>query len=285
MAQDYRKELKKVGDQGGKEQSRPTTPVASVPFPSGVKSDGFSDYVNAMYDAAENARTAQLEAAYNKAASDLAAARRNSDEQYRQANAMAQREAAKQAAGFRELANARGLNSGAGGQAALMQSNRLQNDLSAIGRAQAQTDAELEMRRNGLAREYQLQKQQLMAESAYNRNAALYNELVRNDAAKRQQEQFRQQMNLQMMQMAMAEQKRRAAEAEKAAAETGDPAGDPPWDNEKAYETALEMLETNGFSARPMTYFEFVSVGRDQAQNYQDYLNAYTQAVIEGARQ
>lgn len=140
-----------------------------------------------------------------------------------------------------------------------MQSNQLQNDLSAIGRAQAQTDAELDMRRNGLAREYELQKQQLMAESAYNRNAALYNELVRNDAAKRQQEQFQQQMNLQMMQMELARREALAKAAKKAKKAKKAKGG---FDDTPTVITtrddAISFLQELGIKADPMTRQEWI---------------------------
>lgn len=284
MAKDHGKILEKAVNKGGEENSRPTTPVSSVPFPTGAKNDGLADYVNAVYEASENARTAQLEAAYNKAASDLAAARQASDAQYSRANAMAQRGAARQAAGFRELANARGLNSGAVGQAAMMQSNALQNDLSSIGRAQAQTDGELERRRAGLARSYALQRQRLMAENEYNRNAALYGELVRNDEAKRQQEQFRQQVNLQMMQMAMAEQKKRAAEAAKAAKnaggyEFGDTTAAEKLKDNEAYDLAKQYLEANVYDGGyylPMTYEQWQNGAHASGSDtYGDYVRAH----------
>lgn len=217
MAETYSEMLKRAAKKGGgQESARPTSAVSSVAFPKGGGKDGLTDYVNSIYDASKRARTAQLEAAYNKAASDLAAAQAKTQTSYSEAQRQTAGEAARQQAAFRETANAYGLNSGAGGQAALAMGNQMQNDMASLGRAKAQDMSELDRQKMLLTQNYEKQRQQMIAENDYNRNMALYNESVRRDDANRQQEQFDRQMNMQMLQMAMAERQRQIKATAKA---------------------------------------------------------------------
>ena len=83
------------------------------------------------------------------------------------------------AANWREMANAYGLNSGAVGQAALAMNNQRQNDLNALGAAQAAAQAEIQRQRTMLGKEYQAAINQALAEHNYERAYALYEEAVR----------------------------------------------------------------------------------------------------------
>ena len=111
--------------------------------------------------------------------------------------------AAQQAANWREMANAMGLNSGAFGQAALAQSNALQGNLNTLNTAQATAQADIERQRALLGQQYQLAILEAQANNDFELAQALYQEAVRQDEALRQQEQFNAQMNLQYMQMIM----------------------------------------------------------------------------------
>lgn len=215
MAETYKEMLKRAEKKGEGQTNAPAkSAVASVALPKGGSAES---YINAIYDASKNARNAQLEAAYNKAESDIALARAKADASYAEAQRQTAGEAARQGANFREIANANGLNTGAGGQAALAMSNQMQNDMASLGRAKAQDMSELDRQKAALAQTFEQRRQQLIAENDYNRNSALYNEYVRSDENRRQQAQFDTQMNMQMLQMAMAERERQIKAAEEAA--------------------------------------------------------------------
>lgn len=277
MAQTYKDMRKKASQKGGgQESARPTGAVASVAFPEGGNKNGFSDYINAIYDASNEARTAQLEAAYNQAASDLASARAKADARYAEAQRQTAGEAARQQAAFRETANAYGLNSGAGGQAALAMSNQMQSDMASLGRARAQDMSELERQKMLLAQNYEKQRQQMIAENDYNRNAALYGEYVRRDDANRQQEQFDRQMNMQMLQMAMAERQRQIAAAQKAAKSGGggDYEEQSPELSIGNYDDAIDTLAMHGIEGHPLSKERFIQQMKSGSR-LPDNLNIY----------
>ena len=83
------------------------------------------------------------------------------------------------AAGWREVANAYGLNSGAIGQAALAMSNQRQSNLNTLSRARAAAQAEIQRQRSLLGKEYQSAINQALAENNYAKASALYEEAVR----------------------------------------------------------------------------------------------------------
>lgn len=287
MAETYSEMLKRATKKGdSQETTRPTSAVGAVAFPRGGGKDGFLDYVNSIYDASKRARTAQLDAAYNKAASDLAAARASANASYGEAQRLTAGEAARQQAAFRETANANGLNTGASGQAALAMGNQIQNDMASLGRARAQDMSELDRQKMLLTQNYEKQRQQMIAENDYNRNMALYNESVRRDDANRQQEQFEKQMNMQMLQMAMAERQKQIKAAAKAKNSTGSDAyvsnGAIPMDSQ--YVLAVNEMKSrfgNNFTP-PMTpeQFSMMSLKPTAAdgtyfKSYEDYLDNY----------
>lgn len=277
MAETYKDMLKRATKKGdSQETTRPTSAVGAVAFPRGGGKDGFVDYVNSIYDASKRARTAQLEAAYNKAASDLAAARASANVSYGEAQRLTAGEAARQQAAFRETANANGLNTGASGQAALAMGNQMQNDMASLGRAKAQDMSELDRQRMLLAQNYEQQRQQMIAENDYNRNAALYNESVRRDDANRQQEQFDRQMNMQMLQMAMAERQRQIAAAQKAAKSSGGGGyeGKSPELSIGNYDDAINTLAMHGIEGHPLSKEQFIQQMKS-GNRLPDNLNIY----------
>ena len=162
------------------------------------------DYLQQIYAANLASQLAQLEAAYNQTLSQLDETGEKTDANYTEQKRQTTGTAAQQAANWREMANAIGLNSGAFGQAALAQSNNLQGNLNALNTAQASAQADIDRQRALLGQEYQLAILEAQANNDFERANALYNEAVRQDEALRQQEQFNAQMNLQYMQMLMS---------------------------------------------------------------------------------
>ena len=144
---------------------------------SGVRT--YEDYINQMYMAALEAQLESLKMAYEQNLSDLDAEASSVDGYYGEQKRQASGEADRQAANWREVANAYGLNSGAIGQAALAMNNQRQSDLNALGSAQAAAQAEIQRQRSLLGREYQTAINQALAESNHERAYALYEEAVR----------------------------------------------------------------------------------------------------------
>ena len=155
----------------------------SVDVPQGGDLSGlledYSQYLEQMYAAKKAGALAQLQAAYesNLAALDRAGA--DVSEQYQAArnSTAGASELAKR--NFAEYAAASGLNSGTGGQAELARSVTLQNGLNTIDTAEADTLADLELRRADAETQYNSAIAQAEAEGDYALAAALYQEKVR----------------------------------------------------------------------------------------------------------
>lgn len=162
----------------------------------------YEDYINQMYSAALQSQLANLESSYKQNISDLDAERGSVDDSYTEQKRQTTGTAAQEAANWREMANAYGLNSGAIGQAGLAQSNQLQGNLNTLESAQAAAQAEIERNRTLLGQQYQLQINQAIADNDFNRANALYQEAVRADEALREQQQFNANMALQYAQLA-----------------------------------------------------------------------------------
>lgn len=162
----------------------------------------YEDYINQMYAAALEAQMAQLKSSYDKNISELDASKGEVDDTYTEQKRQTTGTNAQQAANWREMANAYGLNSGTIGQAALAQSNQLQSNLNTLESAQAAAQAEIERQRTLMGQQYQLQINQAMAENNFNKAQALYQEAVRADEALRQQQQFNANLALQYAQLA-----------------------------------------------------------------------------------
>ena len=142
---------------------------------------GYSGYLNQMYDEALKAQLAQLEASYQQNVSDLDASRVELDNTYREQKRQTMGTAERDAAAWREMANAYGLNSGAIGQAALAQNNQRQSNLNALETDQAAAIAEIERQRLLLGQQYQQQINAAIAENNFEKANALYQEAVRLD--------------------------------------------------------------------------------------------------------
>jgi hypothetical protein len=163
---------------------------------------GYEGYLEQMYAAALAAQMAQLKSSYDQNISELDASKGKVDDTYTEQKRQTTGTNAQQAANWREMANAYGLNSGAVGQAALAQNNQLQSNLNTLESAQAAAQAEIERQRTLLGQQYQLQINQAMSENNFNKAQALYQEAVRADEALRQEQQFQANLALQYAQMA-----------------------------------------------------------------------------------
>ena len=157
---------------------------------SGGGANDLSSYINNMYDENIKAQMAALESAHKQNLTDLQTAQDKANAAYSEQKRQAAGQSERDAAAFREVANAQGLNSGAFGQAALVQNNQLQSDLNTLGAAQAAKNAEIEQRRALLGQQYQLAITQAHAENDMRRAEQLYQEAVRMDEALRQEQQF-----------------------------------------------------------------------------------------------
>lgn len=169
---------------------------------SGGGGETYEDYINQMYAAALEAQMAQLKSSYDQNISELDASKGKVDDTYTEQKRQTTGTNAQEAANWREMANAYGLNSGTIGQAALAQSNQLQSNLNTLESAQAAAQAEIERQRTLLGQQYQLQINQAMSENNFQRAEALYQEAVRADEALRQQQQFNANLALQYAQLA-----------------------------------------------------------------------------------
>ena len=170
-------------------------------------------YIDQMYNALLQSQLEQLRASYAQNVSDLDASQEKTDRTYTEQKRQADGQAAQNAANWREMAAAYGLNSGAVGQAALAMNNQNQSDLNALNSAQAAEQAELERQRYLLAQQYQSQINQAIAENDYNKANALYQEAVRQEEQLlqqqqllMQQQQFNANLQLQYAQLAASQQ-------------------------------------------------------------------------------
>ena len=164
--------------------------LQTVDWPTLDEADSVEDYLKLMYAAQMQSQIAALEAAYKQNVSDLDASGVETDAAYDEQKRQTTGTAAQQAASFREIANANGLNSGAFGQAALAQNNQLQSDLNTLSSAQAAAKTEIERQRTLLGQQYQLAILQAQSDNNFELAQALYQEAVRQEEALQAQEQF-----------------------------------------------------------------------------------------------
>lgn len=145
-----------------------------------------SEYLNAMYAANTQAQLAALQSAYEQNLAGLQANAEKIPVTYRAARneAASQNEIARQA--FNEYANARGLNTGTSGQAALANSATLQGNLSDISTQESNALAENALQQQLLAVEYRNAAAQAQAQGNAQLAQALYSEYVRQDDASMQ---------------------------------------------------------------------------------------------------
>ena len=141
------------------------------------------DYIRQMYEANLAENKSQLESDYNQNLSDLGAEESKLGQIYYEQMRQAQAESDRNRQAFQEYANARGLNSGTGGQAELAQQNQLSSNLNTLRQSEAEKRAEVERQRVLLGRQYQNAIQKAQAENDLAKAKALYEEAVRVDEA------------------------------------------------------------------------------------------------------
>lgn len=141
------------------------------------------DYIRQMYEANLSANKSQLESDYNQNLSDLGAEESKLGQIYYEQMRQAQAESDRNRQAFQEYANARGLNSGTGGQAELAQQNQLSSNLNTLRQSEAEKRAEVERQRVLLGQQYQNAIQKAQAENDLAKAKALYEEAVRVDEA------------------------------------------------------------------------------------------------------
>lgn len=161
----YRDYLNKLGDY-------------KTPTPNGQE-----DYIRQMYEANLAANKSQLESDYNQNLSDLGAEKSKLGQIYYEQMRQAQAESDRNRQAFQEYANARGLNSGTGGQAELAQQNQLSSNLNTLRQSEAEKRAEVERQRVLLGQQYQNAIQKAQSENDLAKAKALYEEAVRVDEA------------------------------------------------------------------------------------------------------
>ena len=139
------------------------------------------ELIRKMYESNLNSNKSQLESDYNQNLSDLGAEESKLGQIYYEQQRQAQAESDRNRQAFQEYANARGLNSGTGGQAELAQSNQLSANLNALRQSEAEKRAEVERQRQLLGQQYQQAIQKAQADNDLNLAKALYEEAVRVD--------------------------------------------------------------------------------------------------------
>lgn len=139
------------------------------------------DYIRQMYEANLAANKSQLESDYNQNLSDIGAEESKLGQIYYEQQRQAQAESDRNRQAFQEYANARGLNSGTGGQAELANQNQLSSNLNTLRQSEAEKRAEVERQRVLLGQQYQQAIQKAQADNDLNLAKALYEEAVRVD--------------------------------------------------------------------------------------------------------
>nr|DAK54364.1 MAG TPA: hypothetical protein [Bacteriophage sp.] len=140
-----------------------------------------SDLVREMYEANLAANKSQLESDYNQNLSDLESEASKIGSTYYEQQRQAQAESDRNRQSFQEYANARGLNSGTGGQAELARQNQLSANLNTLRQSEAEKRAEVERQRVLLGQQYQNAIQKAQADNDLAKAKALYEEAVRVD--------------------------------------------------------------------------------------------------------
>lgn len=140
-----------------------------------------SDLVREMYEENLAANKSQLESDYNQNLSDLESEASKIGSTYYEQQRQEQAESDRNRQAFQEYANARGLNSGTGGQAELARNNQLSANLNSLRQSEAEKRAEVERQRVLLGQQYQSAIQKAQADNDLAKAKALYEEAVRVD--------------------------------------------------------------------------------------------------------
>lgn len=158
-----------------------TAPKAQYEAPTLPSATSQADYIKAMYDASQKAQEEALRASYEKNTGALDYQQGKIAPTYDAAANNAGAQAAIQRANFNESANASGLNTGAGSQAELSMRNAEAANISAIRKAQANAQADLDYQRSQLTLEYQNAIREAIAKNELQKAQALYDEAKRVD--------------------------------------------------------------------------------------------------------
>ena len=158
-----------------------TSPKAQYEAPTLPSATSQADYIKAMYDASRKAQEEALRASYEKNTGALDYQQSKIAPTYDAAANNAGAQAAIQRANFNESANASGLNTGAGSQAELSMRNAEAANISAIRKAQADAQADLDYQRSQLTLEYQNAIREAIAKNELQKAQALYEEAKRVD--------------------------------------------------------------------------------------------------------
>ena len=158
-----------------------TAPKAQYEAPTLPSATSQADYIKAMYDASQKAQEEALRASYEKNTGALDYQQGKIAPTYDAAANNAGAQAAIHRANFNESANASGLNTGAGSQAELSMRNAEAANISAIRKAQADAQADLDYQRSQLTLEYQNAIREAIAKNELQKAQALYEEAKRVD--------------------------------------------------------------------------------------------------------
>ena len=158
-----------------------TAPKAQYEAPTLPSATSQADYIKAMYDASQKAQEEALRASYEKNTGALDYQQGKIAPTYDAAANNAGAQAAIQRANFNESANSSGLNTGAGSQAELSMRNAEAANISAIRKAQANAQADLDYQRSQLTLEYQNAIREAIAKNELQKAQALYEEAKRVD--------------------------------------------------------------------------------------------------------
>ena len=169
------------GGGGGSGGGYYTSPKAQYEAPTLPSATSQADYIKAMYDASQKAQEEALRASYEKNTGALDYQQGKIAPTYDAAANNAGAQAAIQRANFNESANASGLNTGAGSQAELSMRNAEAANISAIRKAQADAQADLDYQRSQLTLEYQNAIREAIAKNELQKAKALYEEAKRVD--------------------------------------------------------------------------------------------------------
>ncbi|SMC40994.1 hypothetical protein [Papillibacter cinnamivorans] len=175
----------------GSTQTQIQQPAAATAADYGTSNTAES-YINDMVANETAGELASIENDYQNNVSSLDRAEAKIPETYYAARNAAAKTSMQNQNAWNELANARGLNTGATGQAALSRQNALQSSLTGINTQEANAKSDIALQRQQLAADYQAQI--ASARSSGNATLAnmLYQEWVRQDELTQQQAQYEQ---------------------------------------------------------------------------------------------
>lgn len=219
---------------------------------TGTGVNDYSDYIEEMNRAQQEAALAELRAAYEKNLAGMDRTQQSISPTYQAARNQAAGNAARQQQAFNEYAAAYGLNSGAAGQAQLAMSNALQGNLSDIDTAEADALSDLELQRSQTEIDYNNAIAQAKADGDYQLAQQLYTEKVRVDEAFQAQIVQASQNELARQQMAMQQSQQS-------------------WENQFAMDKYQSGLEQSAKDQMAAYGWSFLETG---AMPSQDMLNA-----------